>query len=163
LKYISSNKPKDKDFSSHNLQMADTTQVTARKTGEFKFIYKDTEYDCTEYAKKHPGGLDFFEKMIDEKSDITEYFRTLHSKKALKILKSLPKTRTNLLESKDSVLFTSIKRKVKHLFEPHWPIEICILIISFSIFLFGIFTPNPILGIIFIGINQNLAGWIGHS
>ncbi|KAL4498509.1 hypothetical protein ABPG72_019627 [Tetrahymena utriculariae] len=130
---------------------------------EFKFIYKDTEYDCTEYAQKHPGGLHFFEKMKDEKSDITEYFRTLHSKKALKILKSFPKTQTNLLESKDSVLFTTIKRKVKHLFEPHWPIEMTILLVSFSVFLLGAFTSNPILGIILIGINQNLAGWIGHS
>lgn len=122
------------------------------KPTEFRFIYKDTEYDCTEYAKKHPGGLHFFEKMIDEKGDITEYFRTLHSKKALKILKSLPKTKTNLLESKDSVLFTSIKRKVKYLFEPHWPIEIVLIIITLSLFLFGSFTTNPILGIILIGL-----------
>lgn len=29
--------------------------------------------------------------MSEEKKDITEYFRMLHSKKALKILKSMPK------------------------------------------------------------------------
>jgi cytochrome b involved in lipid metabolism len=46
----------------------------------FKFIYKNTEYDCTEYSKKHPGGLEFFQKMKEEKQDITEYFRSLHSK-----------------------------------------------------------------------------------
>lgn len=93
------------------------------------------------------------EKMLDEKNDITEYFRTLHSKKALKVLKSLPKTRTNLLESKDSVLYTSIKQKVKHLFEPHWPIEITILILSVSLFFAGVFTSNPWLAILFIGLN----------
>lgn len=131
----------------------DKTQEETQKSQEFRFIYKDTEYDCTEYAKKHPGGEHFFEKMIDEKSDITEYFRTLHSKKALKILKSFPKTKTNLLESKDSVLYTSIKRKVKHLFEPHWPIEMCILIASFTVFLLGAFSSNPIIGIILIGVN----------
>lgn len=30
--------------------------------GEFKFVYRGTEYDCTGYAKKHPGGIEFFEK-----------------------------------------------------------------------------------------------------
>lgn len=101
--------------------------------------------------------------MADEKADITEYFRTLHSKKALKTLKSLPKVNTNLLESKDSLLYTSIKLKVKHLFEPHWPIEITIIILTFSIFLFGAFTSNPILGIVLLALTQNFAGWIGHS
>lgn len=56
----------------------------------YKFIYKDTEYDCSEYAQnnKHPGGLNFLNLFIDEKQDLTEYFRTLHSKRALKLLKS---------------------------------------------------------------------------
>lgn len=54
------------------------------------FVYKDKEYDCTEYAKKHPGGEIFFSRMKEEKKDFTEYFRMLHSKKALKILKAQP-------------------------------------------------------------------------
>lgn len=41
----------------------------------FRFIYKNKEYDVTEYVPKHPAGKSFFDKMKDEKEDITEYFR----------------------------------------------------------------------------------------
>ena len=37
------------------------------KPSKFIFKYQDTLYDCTEYANKHPGGVEFFEKFITEK------------------------------------------------------------------------------------------------
>lgn len=79
---------------------------------EYKFIYKDTEYDCTDYARgnKHPGGLNFLNLFIDEKQDMTEYFRTLHSKTALKTLKSLPKTGKKVKESESSLRYSILKR-----------------------------------------------------
>lgn len=57
---------------------------------KYHFVYKNKEYDATDYINKHPGGREFLDKFIEEKKDLTEYFRTLHSKSALKYLKSLP-------------------------------------------------------------------------
>lgn len=42
---------------------------------EFKFTYKGVEYDATDYAGKHPGGIAVLENMRDVKKDFTEYFR----------------------------------------------------------------------------------------
>jgi len=80
--------------SKFNKQQTEDAEIIMSSTPEVLDEYKFTEYDCTEYArsKQHPGGLNFLNLFIDEKQDLTEYFRTLHSKKALKILKSLPKT-----------------------------------------------------------------------
>ena len=42
---------------------------------EFHFTYKGVEYDATEYAPKHPGGLSFLQNMKKVRNDFTEYFR----------------------------------------------------------------------------------------
>jgi len=41
----------------------------------FRFIYKGVEYDASDYAEKHPGGLDFLQNMKAVAKDFTEYFR----------------------------------------------------------------------------------------
>lgn len=122
---------------------------------EYKFIYKDTEYDCTEYArnKKHPGGINFLNLFIDEKQDLTEYFRTLHSKSALKTLKSFPKTGKKTEETESSKRYSLLKKKLKPLFEPNWPIEIGLFLVTFTLFVVGSLTDKwyfsiPILGLI---------------
>lgn len=69
---------------------------------QYHFVYKKVEYDATDYVLKHPGGREFFDKFLDEKKDLTEYFRTLHSKKALKILKNFPVIKKDLAESQES-------------------------------------------------------------
>jgi cytochrome b involved in lipid metabolism len=88
---------------------------TSNKIPDFRFIYKSTEFDCNQYAKKHPGGLEFFEKFIDERKDMTEYFECLHSEQALKVLQSCPVV-GKAVESKDSKMYTIILEKVKHLY-----------------------------------------------
>lgn len=45
------------------------------KPTSYTFIYKDTEYDATDYVNKHPGGEDFIKNMKEERDDFTEYFR----------------------------------------------------------------------------------------
>ncbi len=47
---------------------------TARKES-FQFIYNGVQYDATEYAEKHPGGLTFLQNMKQVTKDFTEYFR----------------------------------------------------------------------------------------
>jgi len=42
---------------------------------KYQFTYKGVEYDATEYAPKHPGGLSFLQNMRNVKKDFTEYFR----------------------------------------------------------------------------------------
>jgi len=42
---------------------------------EFRFVYKGVEYDATDYAEKHPGGLPFLKNMKAVTKDFTEYFR----------------------------------------------------------------------------------------
>ena len=42
---------------------------------QFHFTYKGVEYDATEYAPKHAGGLTFLQNMKNVKKDVTEYFR----------------------------------------------------------------------------------------
>ncbi|KAL4508259.1 hypothetical protein ABPG72_003563 [Tetrahymena utriculariae] len=132
---------------------------------EYKFIYKDTEYDCTEYAKsnKHPGGLNFLNLFIDEKQDLTEYFRTLHSKQALKILKSFPKTGVKQEETESSKRFSILKKKLKHLFEPNWPIEIGLFLTTFTLFVTGCLTQKWYFSIPLLVLMQIISGWIGHS
>ena len=60
-------------------------------------MYKGVEYDVTDYAPKHPGGIAFLQNMRNVRKDITEYFRyfrpsnrSLHSDSAEKVLKSFP-------------------------------------------------------------------------
>jgi cytochrome b involved in lipid metabolism len=53
-------------------------------------VYEGTEYDATAYVEKHPGGRQFIENMKAERKDFTEYFKSLHSEQAQKILKSFP-------------------------------------------------------------------------
>jgi cytochrome b involved in lipid metabolism len=50
--------------------MASTTEQE-----QFLFIYKGVEYDATDYADKHPGGLSFLRNMKAVRKDFTEYFR----------------------------------------------------------------------------------------
>ena len=45
------------------------------KKETFEFVYNGVEYDATDYAEKHPGGLSFFKNMKEVSKDITEYFR----------------------------------------------------------------------------------------
>lgn len=44
----------------------------------FHFSYKGVEYDASEYAPKHPGGLAFLRNMKEIAKDFTEYFRYAH-------------------------------------------------------------------------------------
>ena len=41
----------------------------------FQFTYNGVEYDATDYAPKHPGGLSFLQNMKAIRNDFTEYFR----------------------------------------------------------------------------------------
>jgi cytochrome b involved in lipid metabolism len=45
------------------------------KPARYTFIYRDTEYDATDYVSKHPGGEDFIRNMKNERDDLTEYFK----------------------------------------------------------------------------------------
>jgi hypothetical protein len=47
---------------------------------EFRFQYKGVEYDASDYADKHPGGLSFLQNMKAVKKDFTEYFRYISVK-----------------------------------------------------------------------------------
>ncbi|CAD8118208.1 unnamed protein product [Paramecium sonneborni] len=137
--------------------------VQTPENGEvFRFIYKNKEYDLTEYVPKHPAGKSFFEKMKDEKQDITEYFRCLHSKKALRILKSQKVIRNDLKESEDSKRYSHIKKQVKDLFQPDWTIEI-LLLIGLSLGLYLGVTSDWYIAIPTIALTQIVAGWQGHS
>ena len=42
---------------------------------EYHFKYNGTVYDATDYADKHPGGLQVLDNMKAIKKDFTEYFR----------------------------------------------------------------------------------------
>jgi cytochrome b involved in lipid metabolism len=57
------------------------------------------EYDATDFAAHHPGGIEFLNNFKEDGLEGTPYFRALHSKQALKTLKSLKKTGRILNES----------------------------------------------------------------
>lgn len=46
---------------------------------EYIFKYKGVVYDATDYADKHPGGLQVLNNMKAIKKDFTEYFRLILS------------------------------------------------------------------------------------
>jgi cytochrome b involved in lipid metabolism len=46
---------------------------------EFNFVYKGVEYDASDYANKHPGGVGILRNMKHVKKDFTEYFRYFRS------------------------------------------------------------------------------------
>jgi cytochrome b involved in lipid metabolism len=50
------------------------TIETAKPT-RYTFVYKDMEYDASDYLEKHPGGSEFIRNMKTERDDLTEYFR----------------------------------------------------------------------------------------
>lgn len=45
----------------------------------FQFTYNGVEYDATDYAPKHPGGLSFLQNMKAIRNDFTEYFRYINT------------------------------------------------------------------------------------
>jgi cytochrome b involved in lipid metabolism len=49
--------------------------MSTNQKESFQFIYKGVEYDATDYADKHPGGLAFLQNMKAITKDFTEYFR----------------------------------------------------------------------------------------
>lgn len=49
--------------------------MSTKEKENFQFIYNGVEYDATEYAEKHPGGLSFLKNMKEMTKDFTEYFR----------------------------------------------------------------------------------------
>jgi cytochrome b involved in lipid metabolism len=42
-------------------------------------VFKGVEYDATDYAENHPGGLTFLDNMKAMTKDFTEYFRYYRS------------------------------------------------------------------------------------
>jgi len=124
---------------------------------------------------------------IDEKQDLTEYFRTLHSKTALKILKSFPKTGKKTEETESSKRYSLLKKKLKpvnikyilfywqkyiqfwfiffkiQLFEPNWPIEIGLFLVTFTLFVTGSLTDKWYFSIPILALIQTVSGWIAHS
>jgi cytochrome b involved in lipid metabolism len=66
---------------------------------QYTIIYKGVEYDATDFAAHHPGGIAFLNNFKNDGLEGTAYFRSLHSKQALKTLKSLKKTGRILTES----------------------------------------------------------------
>ena len=53
------------DITSYNLFSEDCWKMekTDKVKAPYHFIYNGIEYDATDYAEKHPGGLDFIENM----------------------------------------------------------------------------------------------------
>jgi cytochrome b involved in lipid metabolism len=49
--------------------------MSTTKKEQYRFVYKGVEYDATDYAEKHPGGLPFLDNMKAVTKDFTEYFR----------------------------------------------------------------------------------------
>jgi cytochrome b involved in lipid metabolism len=48
---------------------------TTTEKNQYQFVYKGVEYDATDYAPTHPGGLPFLDNMKAVNKDFTEYFR----------------------------------------------------------------------------------------
>lgn len=49
--------------------------MSTNKKEIFHFVYNGIEYDATDYADKHPGGLPFLSNMKEVSKDFSEYFR----------------------------------------------------------------------------------------
>jgi acyl-lipid Delta6-acetylenase / acyl-lipid (9-3)-desaturase len=75
----------------------------------------------------------------------------------------MPVTAKNIPESENSVKYTAIKKRVKHLIKPNYFVEVGLALLTFAMFLAGSFTNNWFAGIILLGLAQNVGGWIGHS
>jgi len=133
------------------------------KSQEYHFIYKNQEYDATDYVNKHPGGREFLDKFIDEKKDITEYFATLHSKKALKVLESFKIIRQDYKETQTSQRYFELREKVIHLYKPNWIKEALLILGTLWGLIYGSLCTNWWLAIFILCVTQIIAGWEGHS
>lgn len=51
--------------------------MSTNQKQNFQFVYKGVQYDATDYAETHPGGLVFLQNMKNVTKDFTEYFRQL--------------------------------------------------------------------------------------
>jgi cytochrome b involved in lipid metabolism len=45
--------------------------MSTNEKESFRFIYKGVEYDASDYAEKHPGGLSFLQNMKAVTKDFT--------------------------------------------------------------------------------------------
>ncbi|KRX05652.1 Cytochrome b5-like heme/steroid binding domain [Pseudocohnilembus persalinus] len=130
---------------------------------EYKFFFDGEEYDCTDYAKKHPAGEEFFWKQAAETNDLTSYFSALHSETAHKIIKSLPKTGRKQKIDPNVALYQHLHEKVKHLYPNNYVKDFLWFAFVTINFLLGCFAENKILAFICIINAQIVSGWICHS
>lgn len=54
---------------------SDTPSKAQITPTRYTFVYKNVEYDATDYLGRHPGGADFIQNMKEERTDLTEYFK----------------------------------------------------------------------------------------
>ncbi len=139
------------------------------KATRYTFIYKNVEYDATDYLGRHPGGADFIQNMKEERSDLTEYFkydssqlRSLHSKQAEKILESFPVV-GHTRQSSASVDYMELLRKVEHLYQPIWIMELGIWFML-ALMLYVAHTSDIFfVSVIMFAVQQIITGWQSHS
>ena len=126
------------------------------------FVYKGVEYDATAYAPQHPGGDTIIKNMSTERKDFTEYFRSLHSEKAEKILKSFPVV-SKVGESTPSKEYFELLSKVEHLFQPTLWKDVSLVALVGGLFLLACFTKAWYIAIPAFTLSQVITGWVAHS
>jgi fatty acid desaturase 2 (delta-6 desaturase) len=142
-------------------------QVKPKDRKQLIIKINGTEYDATEFSKKHPGGNIIEQYDVSKVPDATDAFNTfhLHSVHSSKMLKSLPVIRRD--EKQTTTEFQELTRKWKlnGLYEPQ--------IAQFLLWAFGVFGITlsgflllkrgyPIVGGIVAGIGWANCGFVQH-
>lgn len=105
------------------------------------------------------------DKFIDEREDLNEYFDSLHSQSAVKLLKSQPVVEDGqkYTLTKDCEMYDDLKSKINHLIKPDYKKDLAIISFNILLVYIGIVSTNPLIAIPCIALGQILIGWVGHS
>lgn len=125
-------------------------------------------YELDDFASKHPGGTRILTKY--HQMDATDAFYSLHSKKAIKWLKSMQPVEAKLPPPEPSKLDLEYRRfhdklRADGWFERTLFGELCYIVPIIALFVYGtiISYTQPIFASVLLGLAMQQSGWLAHD
>lgn len=122
-------------------------------------------FDLTKFAKTHPGGKAILENFNN--CDATDYFYSIHSTQARKMLKNMPHTEVAKEDEvpQSDYLKLLFKLEKTSLFKADYFFEVVQICHTIAFFFLATYysTTYPLFAAVCLGFGTLLGGWIGHQ
>lgn len=134
-------------------------------TNKIQIVIENKLYDCTKFAKIHPGG----EKILADyhNCDATDYFYSIHSVQSRKMLKNMPYTdvaaEDKIPESDYLRLLFNLEKT--NIFKADYFFEAVQMLHTIAFFFLATYYAYsyPLFAAFCLGFGTLVGGWVGHQ